>query len=180
MLVSELLGHLVCHPFPLLSPMLHGLPSLMDLFLSGTINFIPMRVFLNCSLLLNQLSALVSYLSWSPMLLVVSSISYFFILYALVALVYVNPMSAFNEQYEFYRTLLRGFVDLVVAQNSVLCPAVVHHQNDLFHHLSTLKEQSLSSQLQSTISNCSPPLRWIVKCCMGTLRKSGSSETVYN
>jgi len=37
-----------------------------------------------------------------------------------------NPISASNEQYEYFKTLLRGFVDLVVAQNSVVsssCPS---------------------------------------------------------
>lgn len=52
-----------------------------------------------------------------------------------------NLMLASNEQHEFSRTLLRCFVDLVVAQTSVLRPVVVHHQNDLFHCLSSLTEQ---------------------------------------
>ena len=64
-----------------------------------------------------------------------------------------------KEQYGLSRALLRGFVDLVLFQKSALCPEVVHHQNDLFRHLSALREQSLSAQLQSTISNCPPPLR---------------------
>ena len=137
----------------------------MDLFQSRAIIFVPARALINCSLLLNQLRALVSYLSWSPMLLVMLTMSCFSILYALVVLVR-NPMSTSNKQYEFSRTLLRGFNNLVVAQNSVLCPAVIHHQNDLFFHLSTLKEHFLSSQLQSTIFHCPPPLCWGVECCM--------------
>ena len=48
----------------------------------------------------------------------------------------------------------------------MLCPSVVHQQNDLFRRLSSLKEQALSSQLQTTISNCPPPLCWAVECCM--------------
>ena len=68
-----------------------------------------------------------------------------------------NPVSTSEEQYGFSRALLQGFVDLVLSQKSALCPDVIHHQNDLFRHLSILREQSLSAQLQSTISNCPPP-----------------------
>ena len=88
-----------------------------------------------------------------------------------------NPMSASKEQYEFSRTLLRGFVDSVVAQSSTLCPSVVHQQNNLFRHLSSLKEQALSSQLQTTISNCPPPLCWAVECCMEKEASSWLSAT---
>ena len=77
-----------------------------------------------------------------------------------------NPVSNSEEQYGFSRALLQGFVDLVLSQKSALCSEVTHHQNDLFRHLSAPREQSLSAQLQSTISNCPPPLRWAVECCM--------------
>ena len=72
-------------------------------------------------------------------------------------------MSASEEKYSFSRALLQGIVDLVLAHKSALRP---DHQNDFFCHLSALREQSLSAQLQSTISNCPSPLRWAVECCM--------------
>ena len=50
-----------------------------------------------------------------------------------------NPMSTSWEQYGFSRALLQGFVDLVLSQKSALCPEVIHHQNDLFSHLSVLE-----------------------------------------
>ena len=62
MLVSGFLGCLICHLLLKLSPMLHILPSFMDLFLSETIIFTQTRVFQNSSLLLNQLYALVFYI----------------------------------------------------------------------------------------------------------------------
>ena len=49
-------------------------------------------------------------------------------------------------------------------QKSTLYPEVINHQNDLFHHLCSLGEQSLSAQLQSTISKC--VLHLAVECCM--------------
>jgi len=59
----------------------------------------------------------------------------------------------------FFKALLQGFVDLALSQRS-------GHQNDLLHHLSSFREQSLSAQLQSAISNCPPLLCWAVESCM--------------
>jgi len=77
-----------------------------------------------------------------------------------------NPMSSSEEQYSFSKALLQCFADLILSQKSALCPEVVHHQNELLQHLSSLREQPLSAQLQSAISNCPPPLRWVVECCL--------------
>ena len=75
-------------------------------------------------------------------------------------------ISASEQQYDFSKALLQGFVDLVLSQKSALCPKIIHHQNNLFRHLCFLREQSLSAQLQSTISNCPPPLHWASGCWM--------------
>ena len=42
---------------------------------------------------------------------------------------------------------------------------MVRQQDDLFRHLSTLKEQSLTVRLKSIVSNSPPPLRQAVECC---------------
>ena len=75
-----------------------------------------------------------------------------------------NPMSTSVAQFDFSRTLLHDLIDVVLTQNSALCPEVIHHQNNLFRQLSSNREKSLSAQLQSTISDCPQPLRWAVEC----------------
>ena len=62
-------------------------------------------------------------------------------------------MLATKQQYDFSLELLQGL--------EVIC-----HHNDLFCHLPFPKGQSLSAQLQLAISNCAPPLRWAIECCM--------------
>ena len=53
-------------------------------------------------------------------------------------------------------------VALLLDQQSLL---VVHHQNELFKHLTTLKNQSLSDHSRSVVSRCPSHLRWAVECC---------------
>ena len=62
-----------------------------------------------------------------------------------------NPMSASLEQYDFSRTFLQNFIDVVLTQNSSLCPEVIHSKNNLFRQLSSIRKNSLSAQLQPTI-----------------------------
>ena len=76
-----------------------------------------------------------------------------------------NPILTSDEQYTFSRELLHGLIDLIYHQNPALSEDVVHHQHEIFCHLSSVKERSLSNQLQSTLSSCPPPLRWAVECC---------------
>ena len=76
-----------------------------------------------------------------------------------------NPTLTSDEQYTFSRELLHGLIDLIYHQNPALSEDVVHHQHEIFRHLSSVKERSLSNQLQSTLSSCPPPLRWAVECC---------------
>ena len=76
-----------------------------------------------------------------------------------------NPTWTSDEQYAFSRELLHGLIDLIYHQNPALSEDVVHHQHEIFRHLSSVKERSLSNQLQSTLSSCPPPLRWAVECC---------------
>ena len=65
----------------------------------------------------------------------------------------------------FSKELLQGLVDLFFSQSLALSLDVVHQQDDLFCHLSTLKEQCLTAQLESIVSNSPPPLRRAVECC---------------
>ena len=76
-----------------------------------------------------------------------------------------NPTLTSDEQYTFSRELLHGLTDLIYHQNPALSEDVVHHQHEIFRHLSSVKERSLPNQLQSTLSSCPPPLRWAVECC---------------
>ena len=69
-----------------------------------------------------------------------------------------NPTLTSDEQYTFSRELLHGLIDLICHQNPALSEDVVHHQHEIFRHLSSVKERSLSNQLQSTLSSCPPPL----------------------
>ena len=75
------------------------------------------------------------------------------------------PADVCNQQYQFSKELLHGVVALLLGQQSLLLSAVVHHQNELFKHLTTLKNQSLSDHSRLVVSHCPSHLRWAVECC---------------
>ena len=151
-IVNGLLGYHICHLLIIPSLMLCILHSLMDMFLRGTTIFAPIQVSQPCLLLPKLVPRAVSDIE--------HELFSFPVHFGGLGICY--PMSASEQQYDFSKAPLQGFVDLVLSQKSALCPEVIHHQNDPFRHLCSLTEQSLSAQLQSTISNCPPPLFSVV------------------
>ena len=75
------------------------------------------------------------------------------------------PADVCNQQYQFSKELLHGMVAFFLDQQSLLPSEVVHYQNELFKHLTTLKNQSLSDHSRSVVSRCPFHLCWAVECC---------------